>query len=67
MFKIPQFLVVTDSLRCKIYQTLLICIVHKKVPHRPERYEPRVTKRRPKAYAYMSKPKKDLKKEMAVA
>lgn len=64
---IPQLLAATGSLRCKIYQTLLICIVHKKVPYRPERYEPRVTKRRPKAYAYMSKPRKDIKKEMAVA
>lgn len=33
-------------------------------PHRPNRIEPRVRKRRPKGYALMNKPRRQLKKEM---
>jgi hypothetical protein len=35
------------------------------VPERPNRYEPRVRKRRPKAYKLMTKPRKQLKQELA--
>ena len=34
-------------------------------PHRPNRYEPRVKKRRPKTYALMTKPRRQLKQELA--
>ena len=34
-------------------------------PHRPNRYEPRVRKRRPKPYPLMTKPRRQLKKELA--
>jgi uncharacterized protein YihD (DUF1040 family) len=34
-------------------------------PQRPNRYEPRVKKRRPKAYPLMTQPPKELKKELA--
>jgi hypothetical protein len=34
-------------------------------PHRPNRLEPRVRKRRPKPYPLMSKPRRQLKKELA--
>ena len=34
-------------------------------PHRPNRYEPRVKKRRPKTYTFMTKPRSQLKKELA--
>jgi hypothetical protein len=34
-------------------------------PHRPNRYEPRVVKRRPKQYPLMTKPRRQLKKELA--
>ena len=33
-------------------------------PYRPNRLEPRVIKRRPKSYPLMTKPRKDLKKEL---
>lgn len=33
-------------------------------PHRPERYEPRVVKRRPKAYKLMTKPRAELRKAL---
>jgi len=35
------------------------------VPERPNRYEPRVRKRRPKKYKLMNKPRKQLKQELA--
>ena len=35
------------------------------VPERPDRYEPRVRKRRPKEYKLMTKPRKQLKQELA--
>ena len=35
------------------------------VPERPHRYEPRVRKRRPKKYKLMTKPRKQLKQELA--
>ena len=34
-------------------------------PHRPNRLEPRVVKRRPKQYTLMNKPRRQLKKEQA--
>jgi len=34
-------------------------------PHRPNRYEPRVVKRRPKSYSLMTKPRCQLKKELS--
>ena len=37
------------------------------VPERPDRYEPRVRKRRPKKYKLMTKPRKQLKQELARA
>ena len=35
------------------------------LPDRPNRYEPRVKKRRPKQYKLMNKPRKQLKEELA--
>ena len=35
-------------------------------PHRPNRYEPRVKKRRPKTYNLMTKPRNQLKKDFAI-
>jgi hypothetical protein len=34
-------------------------------PHRPNRYEPRVVKRRPKTYPLMTEPRRQLKKQLA--
>jgi hypothetical protein len=43
---IPQLLATSGNKRRKIYRTLLAMIVHKPVPERPGRSEPRVRKRR---------------------
>lgn len=53
--------------RNKLYQTLLELIAHKPVPERPGRSEPRVRKRRPKAYPLMSQPRKVLRRQLAAA
>ncbi len=54
---IPQLLATSGSKRRKIYRTLLAVIVHKPVLERPGRSEPRVRKRRPKAYPLMRQPR----------
>lgn len=61
---IPQFLSVCPPRRCQIYLTLLKAIVHKLVPYRPGRVEPRVTKRRPKAYPSMPQPRSLLRPQL---
>ena len=52
---IPKFLNASHLQIHIIYQTLLKIIIHKEVPQRPGRCEPRVRKRRPKAYPLMKK------------
>lgn len=52
-----QLLAASSTNRLQIYHTLLKVIVHKAVPLRPGRSEPRVRKRRPKAYPLMAKPR----------
>ena len=44
---IPQLLAASSTDCRQIYHTLLKVIVHKAVPNRPGRSEPRVRKRRP--------------------
>jgi len=44
---------------------LVACIAAHVVGDRPDRYEPRVRKRRPKEYDLMNKPRADYKKQMA--
>lgn len=50
--------------RKKLYRTLLKLIVHKPVPERPGRSEPRVRKRRPKSYPLMKQPRQVLRKQL---
>ncbi|MFB2767818.1 hypothetical protein ACE1AT_00635 [Pelatocladus sp. BLCC-F211] len=50
-----KFLNVSNQIRDRIYQTLLKILIHKEVPLRSGRCEPRVRKRRPKAYPLMQK------------
>jgi hypothetical protein len=64
---IPQLLGISGSLRPKIYRILLAMIVHKPIPERPGRSEPRVRKRRPKAYPLMQQPRSFLRQQMANA
>ncbi len=53
--------------RLLLYRTLLKVIVHKPVTERPGRSEPRVTKRRPKAYPFMTKPRHKLRQQLQTA
>lgn len=58
---IPELLVSTDKKRYHIYQTLLKIIVHKPVLERPGRSQPRVRKRRPKAYPLLKQTRSQLR------
>ena len=61
-------LLAAHSTKClQIYRTLLKVIAHKAVPLRPARSEPRVRKRRPKAYPLMTKPRHELRKQLQTA
>lgn len=64
---INQFLSVKESKYCRLYRTLLKVIVHKTVPERPGRVEPRVLKRRHKAFPYMINSRHLLRKKLLVA
>ena len=64
---IPKLLAATSQKRHQIYRTLLKVIAHKAVPDRPARNEPRVRKRRPKAYPLMTKPRHELRKQLQTA
>ena len=64
---IPELLAATSTKRLQIYWTLLKVIAHKAVSDRPGRSEPRVRKRRPKAYPLMTKPRHELRKELQTA
>ncbi len=48
-----------------ICEAFVRCIAAHVVGNRPDRYEPRVRKRRPKEYAYMTKPRADYKRQVA--
>ena len=53
------------SHREELYRHLLEAIVQHRVADRPDRFEPRKKKRRPKGYARLMKPRQVLKREMA--
>ncbi|MCF2152167.1 hypothetical protein IQ276_038425 [Desmonostoc muscorum LEGE 12446] len=64
---IPELLAAHSTKCLQIYRTLLKVIAHKTVPDRPARSEPRVRKRRPKAYPLMTKPRNELRKQLQTA
>ncbi|MBW4613953.1 MAG: hypothetical protein KME21_23920 [Desmonostoc vinosum HA7617-LM4] len=47
--------------------TLRVQILKDKLSQRPARSEPRVTKRRPKAYPRLTKPRQELRKQLQTA
>ena len=47
-----------------LYQQMLRAIAQHRVADRPDRFEPRMTKRRPKNYDRLRRPRKDIKREM---
>ena len=50
--------------RQELYQQLLDAIATHRVADRPDRFEPRMTKRRPKNYNRLTKPRKQIKLDM---
>lgn len=64
---IPKLETAHSQKRIRLYRSLLKIIVHKLVPDRPARSEPRVTKRRPKAYPRLTKPRQELRKQLQTA
>lgn len=55
----------SSSARSQLYQQLLDMIATHQVADRPNRFEPRLRKRRPKHYAFLRKPRAVIKQEMA--
>jgi Transposase DDE domain len=53
-----------SAFRQLLYQALLDAIARHRVADRPDRYEPRLRKRRPKHYGYLRKPRRDTKRDM---
>lgn len=51
--------------RFRLYQELLAAIATHRVADRPDRFEPRVKKRRPNHYGWLTKPRAQLKRKMA--
>ena len=52
------------ALRRHLYQQLLDAIASHRVADRPDRYEPRLRKRRPKHYGFLRKPRQQTKRAM---
>jgi hypothetical protein len=50
--------------RQELYQQLLKAIATHRVADRPDRFEPRMTKRRPKNYDRLTRPRREIKREM---
>ena len=47
-----------------LYQQMLRAIAQHRVADRPDRFEPRMTKRRPKNYDRLTNPRTDIKRDM---
>src|SRR5208283_891245 len=54
-----------SAFRTTLYQQLLDAIAVHRVADRPDRYEPRLRKRRPKHYGFLRKPRRQTKRDMA--
>lgn len=61
---VAKLLSVSKQLQKKLYSTLLKVVVHKVVPQRSERVEPRKIKRRSKNYPYLTQPRKSIQNKM---
>jgi hypothetical protein len=58
---IAQISVSRPKLRHQVYVDMLTVIAEDQVPERPDRFEPRCQKRRPKNYPFMTRPRCQLK------
>ena len=56
----------SKGIRTVLYQQLLDAIAIHQVADRPNRFEPRLRKNRPKHYAFLRKPRDVVKREMAM-
>lgn len=54
-----------SAFRMSLYQYLLDAIATHRVADRPDRFEPRLRKRRPKHYGFLRKPRSQTKRDMA--
>jgi hypothetical protein len=45
--------------RRRLWEDLLLALIHDLIPNRPERREPRATKRRPKPYPLLNRPRRE--------
>lgn len=61
---IPQLAAASGKRSTRLYRSLLKLIVHKPVPERPGWSEPRVRKRRLKAYPLMRQPRNVLRQKL---
>jgi hypothetical protein len=51
--------------RCReVYERVLAAVAAHRVGNRPDRFEPRLRKRRPKHYAFLRKPRAEVKRQM---
>lgn len=55
----------SQLVRTNLYEQLLDAIAMHQVADRPDRFEPRLRKRRPKHYAFLRKPRAVIKRQMA--
>ncbi len=62
---IPELIQAVSKQRQRLYRTLLSMIVQQPLLERPGRSEPRVRKRRPKAFPLMKQPRSVLKRQLA--
>src|SRR6267154_2506125 len=58
---IAQIPVSNGKLRRRLYANMLAVIAQDQVPERPNRFEPRCQKRRPKNYPFMNRPRRQLR------
>jgi hypothetical protein len=53
-----------STLLVRLYQQVLDAIAAHRVADRPDRYEPRLRKRRPKHYGFLRKPRPETKRDL---
>jgi hypothetical protein len=64
---VPIISAAIDIIAKKLITHLLILLASAILPDRPNRFEPRLKKRRPKAYGWLQQPRNELKKGLALA
>jgi hypothetical protein len=50
--------------RAMLYEQALLAIAHHRVADRPDRFEPRMAKRRPKRYDRLKRPRREIKQQI---